>query len=372
MKIALVSDAVLPFNKGGKETRIYHLTTEMVKRGHSVHIYTMKWWDGSNDYAYEGVQYHALSHLYPLYKNDRRSIRQGLLFGISCLKMITRDFDILEVDHMPFFPLYAAKVVSILKRRPLYATWHEVWGLEYWRKYLGNVKGSVAYLVEKISVKMPDHIIAVSKQTEDKLRTELQYKGPLSLVINGIDSDQITPIASAKEKSQVIFIGRLMPHKNIDILIESIAIVRKKNPAIRCHIIGGGPDYDRLQSLITQLGLAENVKMFGFIESSEEVIAHMKASKVFVLPSSREGFGISILEALACGLRVVTVNHPDNAGQFLVKPTAGTVCDLTAAALAQGITTELKNFRSVLPIDPGLNYYDWEYSASSLAKVYAV
>ncbi len=129
MRIAFVSDAIYPYNKGGKEKRLYDISTRLAKLGHDVHIYCMKWWDTKeNDRVEHGVHLHAISPLLDLYTGKRRSIRQGLLFGISCLKLIKENWDIIDVDHMPFFPVIFTKVVCVLKRKKMIASWHEVWG----------------------------------------------------------------------------------------------------------------------------------------------------------------------------------------------------------------------------------------------------
>src|SRR6266704_2206777 len=145
LKIAFVSDAVLPFHKGGKETRMYHLAQELVQMGQDVRIYTMKWWDGADTYVHEGMTFYALCRLHPLYVGKRRSIKEGVLFGLSCFKMMRYRFDVIETDHMPYFPLFSTKIVSLLKRKPLFATWHEVVGLKAWREYMGFAGGTLAY-----------------------------------------------------------------------------------------------------------------------------------------------------------------------------------------------------------------------------------
>jgi glycosyltransferase involved in cell wall biosynthesis len=66
------------------------------------------------------------------------------------------------------------------------------------------------------------------------------------------------------------------------------------------------------------LGL-NDLDFLGFLPSHDEVLGLMKSSKVFALPSTREGFGLVVLEAAACGLPTVTLNHPDNAAQELVE-----------------------------------------------------
>jgi len=369
LKIALVSDSILPFHKGGKETRTYHLSQELLKYGQDVHVYTMKWWnEDGNVYVYDGVTYHALCRLYPLYKDGRRSIKEGVMFGIACLGLLSQDFDIIETDHMPYFPLFFTKIVTLFKRKPLYATWHEVVGWDAWKAYIGPIKGAVAYLIERVSVMLPSHIIAVSENTRTELRDTLHYKGPISLVSNGINYTGIKPIRPSHEKSDVVFAGRLIAHKHVDILIDAIALLVKEHPDIRCTIVGDGPELDALKKQVAKLQLTKNVILTGRVESSDDVYAYMKASKVFVSPSTREGFGITILEAVACGLSVVTVKHRDNLAQYLVTPQTGIVCELTSESIASSINGLLKK---PLASQAGLAAsYDWSNQAKDLLKAY--
>ncbi|HSX16850.1 MAG TPA: glycosyltransferase family 4 protein [Patescibacteria group bacterium] len=370
LKIALVSDAVLPFHKGGKETRIHHLAQELVQMGQDVHIYTMQWWKGADTYEQDGITYHALCRLYPLYHGKRRSIREGVFFGLACLKLIAYDFDILEVDHMPYFPLFSAKIVSVIKRKKLFATWHEVVGLKAWKAYVGPVAGTVAYAVEQLSIHLPDHIEAVSSHTYNQLRSILHYKGPLSLVSNGIDFPRITAAKPSKTSSDLLYAGRLIPHKNVELLIRAVAVLKHTKPAVRCIIIGTGSEFDRLNTLAAELGVQENITFTGRLESSDDLFALMKSSKVFVSPSFREGFGITILEAYACGLSAVTVEHPDNAAQHLVKKDLGIVCEPTPEAVAAAVNQLLKVKNP--PTKSFAATYDWHKQASALKKVYGI
>ena len=98
LKIAIVSDAVYPYNIGGKEKRIYELTTRLAKKGHQVTIYTMKWWEGTRQHplgssvTHEGVRFEAISPLYPLYDGERRSIKEAIMFALNCFKLILNIF----------------------------------------------------------------------------------------------------------------------------------------------------------------------------------------------------------------------------------------------------------------------------------------
>jgi len=368
LRIAVVSDAIWPYNKGGKEQRIFRLTTGLAKLGHDVHIYTMQWWDGAPDRIENGVHLHAISPYWPLYAGERRSIKQGLLFGLATLKLVRERFDIIEADHMPYFPLYAARIVSLIKRRPLYATWHEVWSLSMWHRYLGPA-GIIAYVIERISVHLPTHIIAASAHTAERLRTIMHTSRPVSVVNNGIDLSAMQAIKPAKLTSDLVLVGRLLAHKNPDLLIRAVGLLRATRPRLRCVIVGEGPEYDRLSALITELGLTKNVTLTGRVENHDEVFSYVKASRVFVLPSTREGFGIVALEAMACGLPVITIDHPDNAARHLVTPGHGALCQPTPESLAAAIDTLLATQFTGDPAQAAAAY-DWSRSTDHYAKVY--
>ena len=115
-----------------------------------------------------------------------------------------------------------------------------------------------------------------------------------------------------------------------------------KNPDIRALIIGEGPEYEYLKNLINDKKIDPPVQMSGFYRNHDDLIARLKSSKVFVLPSTREGFGITALEALACGLPVVTVDHPANAIRDLITEKNGFLCSLSAQDLAEKIGLALR------------------------------
>ncbi len=371
LKIAIVSDAIYPYNKGGKEKRIYEISTRLAKNGHDVHIYCMQWWRGEEKRRLEnGVHLHAISKFYPLYSKQRRSIRQALLFAFACLKLIKEDFDIIEVDHMPHLVLFSTKLVALLKRKKLYATWNEVWGRVYWNNYLGRA-GDIAYIIEFLSARMPDVITAVSEHTKQKLKHGLKVKKEINVVPNGIDFRSIRQIRPAREKSDIIFAGRLLSHKNVDVLVKSIKLLKKDFPQIKAFIIGDGPEKKRLEVLIEKLRLKKNIKLFGFLHEDNQVYSLFKSSKVFVSPSIREGFGIAALEANACGLPVITINHPDNAAKsFVIDKKNGILTDLNDLSLCKSIKYLLKNKRKTTIYKKFSQEFDWGRITKKIERIY--
>jgi len=337
LRIAFVSDAVHPFNSGGKETRLREISSRLASRGHDVHVYTMRWWtDGSPTICLDGVTIHALCPMQPLYHNDRRSMREALLFGMATLRMIAEPFDVMDVDHMPFFPLFSARLVCSLRRRPLLGTWHEVWGRDYWRAYLGRA-GALGALSERLAFSMPDRIVSNSPHTTARLLDQ-KVNRPITTLTLGVDADHIAAVPPAGVTSDTIFAGRLLPNKNVALLLEAVRLLVHDRPELRCLIVGEGPARVDLEALASRLGIAASVTFLDFLPAHDDVLALMKQSKVFVLPSVREGFGIVVLEANACGLPVVTVDHPENASRDLVEDGRnGFVVAVDAAAIAAAI-----------------------------------
>ncbi|OPY27215.1 MAG: UDP-D-galactose:(glucosyl)lipopolysaccharide-1,6-D-galactosyltransferase [Methanocella sp. PtaU1.Bin125] len=137
-------------------------------------------------------------------------------------------------------------------------------------------------------------------------------------------------------------------------------------------MIGDGPERASLEALAADLKVP--VTFTGFLEE-DALIGRLKAAKVFVLPSTREGFSITTLEAMACGLPVLTVDAPGNAAGDLVKDGAGgCVVPLDDRALREAIN-------GLLSDDPGrrrmadrcaadAEKYDWGRLVPALEAAY--
>jgi glycosyltransferase involved in cell wall biosynthesis len=334
--VALVTDAVYPYHRGGKELRYYELARRLTQYA-DVHVYTMNWWKGSRVRANDQVTYHGISPLFPLYKKGRRSISEALLFSLACLQMLVHRFDVIEADHMPYFQIFALRLVATIRRKRLVVTWHEVWSRTYWRQYLGPL-GVIAWYVERLALAMPDQIIAASPQTAEALRTALGSRASVMAAPNGIDLDAVRTAHPDADTTDVVVVGRLMSHKRIDLLLEAVALLHADGVPVTCRVIGDGPERENLHSLAQSLNVAHAVDFRHDVGEQKEVYSLLKASRVSVFPSAREGFGIAVLEALACGVPVVTTSAPANLARHLVtRSWQGSVCEASATAIAQAV-----------------------------------
>jgi glycosyltransferase involved in cell wall biosynthesis len=364
-RIAFVCDSVMPWRKGGRERRLYEIARRLAREDQEAHIYTMKWWSGADHIVHEGLHYHALCRSRDLYAGGRRSTAAALFFALSTFKLVFEDFDALDVDQMPFFPLFSARVVAWIKRRKLVATWHEVWNLDYWRSYAGARRGLFAGAVEWLAIRTPDVIVANSRHTAARL-VESGAHCHVETVPLGVDFEAIAAAPPAVSSSDVIYVGRLISHKNVDVLVEALSLLKSEGLTLRATLVGGGPDEARLNQMVRERGLEADVSILGEVDDNAHVFGLMKSSKLLVLPSAREGFGLVALEARAAGIPVVTVRCPDNAAQDLVAPGVnGEIAELNAASLAAAIR-DMLNRREAMRPGFGLEQYDWRIAAEKV------
>jgi len=367
MKIAYIYDAVYPWVKGGAEKRIYELSRRLARRGHEVHCYGMKWWPGDETILKDGVHLHGICRPMPLYSEGRRSMRQAVYFAAKVLS-IAADCELVDCQNFPYLSCFSAKLLSGVKGYGLFITWHEVWG-DYWYEYLGRA-GIFGRFIETAAARLTHRNIAVSERTRKDLE-RLGVKG-VQLLQNGIDWPRIEKIKASEKKSDLVCVGRLVEHKNVDLLIRAIGIVRREVPNVRTVVIGDGPEMENLKNLVCNLGLEKNVEITGFLENYDDALGLMKSSKVFASPSTREGFGMAALEANACGLPVVTVKHRMNAVSDLVTKETGMVCEPTEAALAEAIIQTLKESNGMrMRCREKARSYDWEKICDQAETVYA-
>ncbi|MEN6329380.1 MAG: glycosyltransferase family 4 protein [Methanobacteriaceae archaeon] len=372
MKIAFIYDVAYPWVTGGVEMRIYEMAKRLVSRGHDVHWYTLGWWwdeNNQNDLVMDGIIFHGVSKPVPIYSGSRRSIKEAIYFALRLLRPLLKErFDVVDCQGFPFFSCYTAWFHSLLGRSRLIITLHEVWG-DYWYHYLGRV-GIMGKAVEKVMVHLTDNLITVSAKTYRDLQK--LRKVDARMIPNGLDFERIQRLQSSPPDTELIFAGRLISEKGVDLLIRSLPLVKKIRPDLKCSITGDGPERDNLEKLTAKLNLEGTVKFTGFLKDHDELLKIMKSSEVLVLPSKREGFGMVVLEANACGLPAVVVNHPMNAAVELIKNDEnGFIVEASETALAEGIITGLKRKNSMqeacIEFARG---YDWDQIVLNLEDFY--
>lgn len=382
MKIAFVYDAVYPWVKGGAEMRNHELGKRLSRRGHEVHIFGVKWWEGKDTIEHENMTIHGVCKARDLYVNGRRSISEALVFAAKLFPELRREkFDFIDVSVFPYFPCFTAKTISLVKKTPSVFTWHEVWD-NYWYEYIGKT-GFFGKFVEKAVSKISEKNIAVSDWTKKRLETLGVPEDKITVIPNGIDLKKIIEIEPEGGRAfsgldrkiyDIIFAGRLIKDKNVNVLLKAVALLKVDFPDIRCCIIGDGPEKTALSELAKKMEVCGNVDFTGFQEYGA-LIGKIKASKMLVLPSSREGFGMVVIEAFACGVPVVTVRENYNAAQGLVDDEVnGFVVELEDREIAAVVEKVLERSIEYKKLSEAAflkaKYFDWDEIVLKLENSY--
>lgn len=375
LRIGMVYDAVYPYVTGGAEKRYRELASRLAER-HEVHYLTWQFWDGPSQVVEDGITLHGVGPAPSLYGADgKRTVREAAAFSARLLPVLLRQrLDVIDCSATPYLPLYAAWLASKVTRTPLVATWHEFWG-DHWLDYLPKrpIVARIARALEAGSRRLGDVRVPVSAFTAQRMGLPDDL-GRDTIVGNGVGLPAIRRARRDPVATDLVFVGRLIDEKRVDLLLEAIRALAGAHPDLHCTVIGDGPERGALEGRATRLGLNERVTFAGRVDGSR-VFSLMKAARILVMPSVREGFGISVAEAQACGTVPVVVRGPMSAASALVQDGVdGLVCDPTPASLARAITTLLSDparlaamSRKARRLAPR---YDWDLLTDRMERVY--
>jgi glycosyltransferase involved in cell wall biosynthesis len=153
-------------------------------------------------------------------------------------------------------------------------------------------------------------VIAVSESTKRDLVRRGMHEGLIRVVPNGIDLDYFTPAPGARAaRPTLVSVGRLKKYKRLDLIVDAVALLVGQGVDVDLLIVGDGDRRAALDAQVARLGLAGRVKLLGFVSDSEKRDV-LRAAWVHVLTSEKEGWGISNLEAAACGTPCVASDSP--------------------------------------------------------------
>jgi glycosyltransferase involved in cell wall biosynthesis len=279
---------------GGAEVYIQEIAKRWVKDGNSVTIFCGNDGHSPRYQVIDGVQIVRRGGFYTVYI---------WAFFYYVIKFRGK-FDIVvdSENGIPFLsPIYV--------RKPIFLLIHHV-HQEVFRKHLPPLLAFIASIIEgKIMPLLYNNktIVTVS----DSSRGEIEKLGFLNtseihVVHPGIDNE----IFSETKKSQdptVIYLGRIKPYKNIDILIKAFSVVVSFEPKAKLLIAGDGESRVNNMKLVESLDLTNNVKFLGKV-TDEDKVKLLGSSWLSVQPSQIEGWGITVIEANACKTPVIASN----------------------------------------------------------------
>jgi len=321
LKISFLIELFYP-HVAGCENRFFEIGRRLSQRGHEVHVFTLQH-DSilPREETIQGISVHrcAYSGNY-LSSNGLRSVGGVLKYSLAAFsRLVRKDFDIYYSNQYPMVHSIFAKPVA----QPLVQEWCEVWNY--------SLK---AEMLQEILKWIVDYHVAVSEFTRRRLIGFMGIKPEkVSVVPNGVDASKFHDDEKRKTSGRIVYVGRLVPHKHIEMLMDAFHQVKQKTDDAELHIIGEG---SYLSSLRQKAAKTKDCYVHGFLPE-DEMIDLLNSSWLFVLPSEREGSSISVLEAMASGLPFVTADFPDNAVKDLAEFKCGLVTEPNDDAIASAI-----------------------------------
>jgi len=219
-------------------------------------------------------------------------------------KKLNPDIVVDDINKIPFLtPLFV--------KRPILAIIHHLFGKTIYTE-AGLLAGVYVRSFERriTSAYRNTPLCVVSESTRQECEVLGFKQENITIIHNAIDHRRF-PMAITKKADvpTVVFVGRLKKYKSVDHLLRAAAIVRKALPSLRVEILGTGDQYDALRALASELGISESVTFHGFV-TEEQKTAWLSLAHVVVNSSVKEGWGISNIEANACGTPVISANVP--------------------------------------------------------------
>lgn len=298
MKILRVSSDLYPAFVGGIALHVHELSVMQSKMGHDVTVYTSVW---TNEPLYEDrgdydvIRFKGITIF-------RNSITFKLL---KSLISNANKYDVVHAHSQLYCSTLFCVIAKKIKKFPLIITNH------------GLVSQTVPLWIQKIYMltigsfvlKSADYIITY---TIDEKKLLIDYGvDPSKIIIihNGINVEKFLVPLNVSKTKQILWIGKYVPGKGVEYLVEGFAEFSHTHPDYSLLMIGRGPGKDMICNKIDQLSLNQKINMVDFIPNDELQRIYAE-SMIFVSPSLAEGVPKTMLEAMVCGLPVISTNLP--------------------------------------------------------------
>lgn len=322
MKISILLEAFQPEYWGGRETRWANFISEISKR-HQITVFAdFSRTPSSVAFPNANIECVHIGKLSKMYtKSGSRSLKHALFYSFNARKVMDRQADVLLTDQTPliFMPLIWA--YSKMNRSKFSVVWHEFWDYNTWSQY-SKPLALVGLFIQNYAMSFSNNVVVPS----DRVRSQILKSKPrkrVKVIQNGFQLTSSTYLnytnkfEKKHEGVELLFVGRLIKHKNVEFLIAIMHLAKLQNFPWHLTIVGTGPNREELCSSVRKLGLENEVTFKSNVESLElqEIYSN---SDVFVFPSEREGYGISVAEALMHNLPVVLLEVFSNASVDLI------------------------------------------------------
>jgi glycosyltransferase involved in cell wall biosynthesis len=284
---------------GGAEVHLHEIFSRIAKKGHGVTLFCSSFEGASPEDNINGIQVVRRGGRYLF--NFRVPFRYLMQYRRKRYDLVIDD-----MNKIPFFtPIYV--------REPLYIVTHHLFGKSIFVEAAWPLALYV-YVMEKIGFWLCrlKHLpfIVGSPSTEQELLEDGFPSEHIEIVNYCVDRELHTTNPARRSAVPLLgYFGRLKKYKSVEHLLYALTIVKKSFPEVQLVIVGDGDNRKSLESLAAQLGVSDAVQFMGFVTDREKV-EWMQKVWFAVNTSSKEGWGLTVIEANACGTTVVASDVP--------------------------------------------------------------
>ena len=215
-------------------------------------------------------------------------------------------------------------------------------------------------------------LVAVSPSTRAEMRRQLRLRGPVYIVPNGIDPP-VPGRGSRAEAPAIAVVTRLVPHKQLHLLVQAVPALLERWPGLQVDIAGEGPGRAALQAEVRRLGLEGTVQLPGRVP--EQVKSDLLSRAwLTVAPSLAEGWGLTVLEANTVGTPALAYDVPglrdsvrDKVTGWLVPPGQELASPLIAAL--EEVSDPDRRQAMADECQRWARHFSWDATADRLARV---
>ncbi|MDE3058534.1 MAG: glycosyltransferase family 4 protein [Bacteroidota bacterium] len=280
---------------GGAEVHLHEVFGRIARMGHDVTLFCSRFDNAPASEEISGI--HVI-------REGGRSLFNYLVPRKYLTAFKHQRFDLI-VDDMNKIPFYTPFYV----KEPLLGVTHHLFGKSIFLEAPFPV-ASYVYLAERAALPMYKRIrfIVGSPSTHGEMLRAGFREERTHLINYGVAHEVFKRTGIPTSRTPLIgMVGRLKKYKSIDHLLEAFVIVRQQFPDAKLLIVGDGDDKPRLVSLARTFGISDFVAFTGFV-SEEEKVRCFNEMHVAVNTSAKEGWGLTVIEANACGTPTVSSN----------------------------------------------------------------
>ncbi|PCJ21091.1 MAG: hypothetical protein COB02_00455 [Candidatus Cloacimonadota bacterium] len=347
---------------GGMQQYVYDLCESLLLRNYKIEVLSLSYDFNTNEEYKELETLEIKEKTLKIHRVNTLGPRSFFLPKIKNLNL--EQYDVIHVHGLDRFLDYFAleNLISTSKRKLIFTThggiFHSdknLWLKKIWFKTLS-----------KLALSQIDAVIACSKQDFEVFKN---ISSRVCLIENGVN---LSPFKSQINKcnyNNLLYVGGFLKHKQVDILLRWFKNL--DNPSLRLNLVGDDSGKDSIENLILNLNLSKQVKCLGRI-SRECLVLEYKKAGIFVSASRYEGFGLSIVEAMAAGCSLILQNN-EAFQTFISSSDIGELINFkekysNCSSIFES-SQEVKKVRS-LKSQLKSKSYDWETRVDEIVKLY--